>query len=97
MSKLLRVLAIGVALTGVAAASAQGASRRTWDAGERRVAELLRLMDQDKNGRVSKDEFLAFMSAEFDRLDRDKSGELTASELSRLPYAPSGTHVNPHR
>ncbi len=48
------------------------------------TARLLQLMDKDQNGKVSKQEFLAFMEAEFDRLDRDKSGELDLQELDRL-------------
>jgi Ca2+-binding EF-hand superfamily protein len=36
----------------------------------------------DKNGKISKKEFMAFMEAEFERLDKDKSGELDAKELT---------------
>ena len=89
---ILAALAAGV----VASTASYAASRRTWAAGERRVAELLRMMDQDQNGRVSKEEFMNFMSAEFDRLDRNKSGELESNEMSHLPYA-GGRHINPHR
>ncbi len=39
-------------------------------------------MDTDKNGKVSKQEYMKFMEDEFDRLDRDKSGELDVAELS---------------
>ena len=45
------------------------------------VQELLLLMDTDKNGKVSKQEWMKFMEAEFDRLDKGKSGELTPQEL----------------
>jgi len=51
--------------------------------GEEDVKALLLLMDTDKNGRISKREFLAFMEAEFDRLDKDKSGELDPRELTQ--------------
>jgi hypothetical protein len=47
------------------------------------VKQLLLLMDTDKNGKVSKQEFMNFMSAEFDRLDTDKSGELDVKELAQ--------------
>jgi len=40
-------------------------------------------MDTDRNGRVSKAEFMHFMAEEFDRLDVDHSGELDPEELSR--------------
>jgi hypothetical protein len=49
--------------------------------GEDEVKQLLLLMDTDKNGKISKQEFMKFMQVEFERLDRDKSGELDAKEL----------------
>jgi hypothetical protein len=51
--------------------------------GQQEVTQLLFLLDQDRNGMVSKKEFMNFMSAEFDRLDKDKSGELDVKELRR--------------
>jgi Ca2+-binding EF-hand superfamily protein len=45
------------------------------------VKQLLLLMDTDKNGKISKKEWMDFMSDEFDRLDTDKSGELDQKEL----------------
>lgn len=51
--------------------------------GEEQVQELLLLMDTDKNGRISKKEWMDFMSAEFDRLDTDKSGELDVKEIAQ--------------
>jgi hypothetical protein len=44
------------------------------------VKRLLFLMDTDKNGKISKQEWMDFMSAEFDRLDKDKSGDLNPNE-----------------
>jgi Ca2+-binding EF-hand superfamily protein len=41
---------------------------------------LLLLMDTDKNG---KEEWLKFMEAEFDRLDKDKKGQLDVKELTQ--------------
>lgn len=55
--------------------------------GDPKVAELIRLMDRDKNGVVSKGEFMSFMSAEFDRLDKNRSGSLSAAEFSRSALA----------
>jgi len=48
---------------------------------EEDVKELLLLMDTDKNGKISKAEWMKFMSEEFDRLDKDKNGELDPEEL----------------
>lgn len=55
--------------------------------------QLLLLMDTDKNGKISKQEWMNFMSAEFDRLDTDKSGELDPKEL--LDSQVSVKHVRP--
>jgi hypothetical protein len=52
--------------------------------GETQDARLLFLLDKDKDGKVSKQEFLKFMDAEFDRLDTDNDGELDTNELSHL-------------
>ena len=60
--------------------------------GEVDVKRLVYLMDTDKNGKISKQEFMSFMAAEFDRLDADKSGELDVKELahSQLTTAHQG-------
>lgn len=54
--------------------------------GEEEVKELLLLMDADNNGKISKKEWMTFMEAEFDRLDKNHNGELDVREiaLSRL-------------
>ena len=51
--------------------------------GENEVKQLLLLMDTDQNGKISKQEYLKFMDAEFERLDKDKSGELDVKELTQ--------------
>jgi len=51
--------------------------------GEAEVKQLLLLMDTDKNGKISKEEWMKFMEAEFDRLDKDKSGDLDAKDLTQ--------------
>jgi Ca2+-binding EF-hand superfamily protein len=51
--------------------------------GQKDVTQLLLLMDTDKNGKISKQEWMQFMEAEFERLDTDKSGELDVKELAR--------------
>lgn len=57
--------------------------QRTLTLGEDEVKQLLLLMDTDKSGKVSRTEFMNFMAAEFDRLDKDKSGELDVKELAQ--------------
>ncbi|MGA1981684.1 MAG: hypothetical protein ABSG84_04355 [Acidobacteriaceae bacterium] len=52
-------------------------------AGEVDVKQLLLLMDTDKDGKISRKEFMDFMTAEFDRLDTDKNGELDVKELEK--------------
>jgi len=61
------------------------------------VQELLLVMDTDKNDKISKQEWMKFMKAEFDRLDKDRTGELAAQELvqskmnvSQKPFAATG-------
>jgi len=51
--------------------------------GSDEVKQLLLLMDTDKNGKISRKEYMDFMAAEFDRLDTDKSGELDVRELTQ--------------
>ena len=58
-------------------------TQRTLALGKEEVKNLLLLMDSDKNGEISKREFMTFMAAEFDRLDKDKSGELDPGELTQ--------------
>jgi hypothetical protein len=50
--------------------------------GEQEAKKMLLLMDTDKSGKVSKQEFMSFMEAEFERLDINKDGELDVKELT---------------
>jgi hypothetical protein len=56
--------------------------------GEAEVRPLLLLMDQDKDGKVSKQEFMRFMEAEFDRLDKKNEGKVDVKELTKPPVPP---------
>jgi Ca2+-binding EF-hand superfamily protein len=49
--------------------------------GEEEVKQLLLLMDTDKNGKISKQEWIKFMEAEFHRLDVEKRGEIDRKQL----------------
>ena len=51
--------------------------------GEGEVRQLLLLMDADKDGKVSKEHYMRFMEAEFDRLDKAKTGDLDVRELTK--------------
>lgn len=79
-------LAAGQARTPGAQSTPQSQRLR---AGEEEAKKLVLLMDRDKNGKVSKKEFMAFMEAEFDRLDTDKSGELDVKELAESQFRTS--------
>lgn len=79
-------------LVGTAIAQKAGPSKATPDKallGAEEVKQLVLLMDTDKNGKISKQEFMNFMSAEFDRLDTDKSGELDVKELAQSQFKAS--------
>jgi Ca2+-binding EF-hand superfamily protein len=51
--------------------------------GEGEVKKLLLLMETDSDGKVSKQVFMSFMEAEFDRLDQKKEGKLDVKELTQ--------------
>ena len=99
--KRIKVLCIGVTTTvlafgtiaGIAAAQKVDKSvprqQRTLALSDDEVKQLVLMMDADKNGKISKQEFLAFMGAEFDKLDKDKSGELDVRELAQSQLRPS--------
>jgi hypothetical protein len=99
MSRLIKGLARGpVAVILVAAAGlgiAQNApdakqKEQKLEAGEVEAKRLLLLMDHDQSGKVSRDEFMSFMAAEFARLDVNKDGELDVKELTQTRLTPRG-------
>jgi hypothetical protein len=51
--------------------------------GNAEVKQLLLLIDTEKKGKISKQEWMMFMEAEFDRLDTEKNGELDVKELTK--------------
>jgi hypothetical protein len=53
--------------------------------GEGEVKKLLLLIDTDNDGKVSKQEFMRFMEAEVDRLDKQKEGKLYVKEPTQQP------------
>lgn len=92
------ILVVGIiaALSVVGVASAQNGDqmppkserRSAIIAGEHAAKQLLLLMDADKNGKVSKQEWMSFMEAEFDRLDKNKDGMLDVKELEQSQMRP---------
>jgi EF hand len=57
--------------------------RNTLALGEDEVKQLLLLIDTNKSGKITKQQWMKFMDAEFDRLDTNKTGELDARELAQ--------------
>lgn len=57
---------------------------------ESQEERILSRLDKDGDRKVSKEEFLKFMDAEFDRLDTDKDGKLDADELKGLRVITDG-------
>jgi hypothetical protein len=79
------VLVVGGTMLGSAAAQ-KAAVPKPQDRlalGEDEVRQLLLLMEADKKGRVSKQEYMKFMEAEFQRLDKEKTGELDVKALAQ--------------
>jgi hypothetical protein len=90
------LVAAGTGGTRIGTALARGGTTPPQDKialGEGDVKQLVLLMDQDKNGKVSEQEFMRFMKAEFKRLDKDKSGELDVKELKESQIRPSVTFM----
>jgi hypothetical protein len=65
--------------------------------GEDDAKKLVLLMDTDKNGKVSREEFATFMNAEFRRLDTDKSGEIDVNEMRQSLFAPFASAYMPRK
>ena len=79
------VALIGMSLMiGSASTNAFAVSKRTAAAASADVRALVRMMDKDQNGTVSKEEFLQYMGEVYDRLDINKSGQLEPNEVRSL-------------
>jgi hypothetical protein len=96
MSKLTNIVLLVVSIAGLLLVAAMSSAKppqkvdksvptrqRALALGEEEVKQLLLLMDTNQNGKISKQEFISFMEAEFERLDTDKSGELDPKELTQ--------------
>jgi hypothetical protein len=71
--------------TAVAQTASKPISPHNLALGEGEVKKLLPLMDTDNDGDVSKQEFMSFMEAEFNRLDKKKEGKLEVKDLTQQP------------
>ena len=56
-----------------------------------KVIEVLFLMDADRNGKISKKDFMNRMEAVFDRLDKDRHGELDPRQFRQSVRVRSAT------
>ena len=74
------VFTVGI-VTGTPYQTSQTSDSDSLSPGE--VAQLLRLIDVNKTGKITKQQWMDFMATEFDRLDTKKSGVLDSAELSR--------------
>jgi Ca2+-binding EF-hand superfamily protein len=81
---LISILAANPAQAQCAGSSAS--SRRANATAQAEVRRLLRLMDEDANGAVSRDEFVEYMSHTFDSLDINCSEQLERNELSNAEF-----------
>jgi len=72
-------------------AAEEGEKQRRLAAATEAGKQLLVAMDTNKSGKISKEEWMKFMEAEFDRLDTDHKGQLDVKELteSRVRVRPS--------
>ncbi|HEY1481799.1 MAG TPA: hypothetical protein VGF19_03655 [Candidatus Acidoferrum sp.] len=81
------ILTLVAAATILGTAAAQKASvpkrQDKLAMGEGEVKQLLLLMNTNSEGQVSKQEYMKFMEAEFDHLDKNKKGELKVKELTK--------------
>jgi Ca2+-binding EF-hand superfamily protein len=79
-NRLVLAAAATALFAGPLSAQAAGSQSGHWSSS----GNLLRQMDRDKNGTVSKAEFLQFMSQKFNRLDTNRNGKLEPNELRPL-------------
>jgi len=97
----LAIVAIAVvvatwAMLGTAVAQTKAAVPKPQDRlalAEVEVKQLLLLMDTNKNGKISKQEWMKFMEAEFERLDKDKNVELDSKQLAQSTMHVSHANV----
>jgi Ca2+-binding EF-hand superfamily protein len=87
------LIALVIATAAMAATDVTPRPRDKFALANQNVKELLLLLDTDKSGRISKREWMSFMEAEFNKLDKDGNGELDPKELvqARLSVRQGGS------
>jgi hypothetical protein len=81
------LIALLIATGAMAATDVAPAPRDKFARANQNVKELLLLLDTDKSGKISKREWMSFMEAEFNKLDKDGNGELDPKELLQSKLA----------
>jgi EF hand domain-containing protein len=91
----IRLLVVIIATYAVASSFAQKANvpihQDVVALAQPKLIEVLLLMDTDRNGKISKRDFMNLMEAVFDRLDRDKHGELDPGQFRQSVRVRSAT------
>jgi Ca2+-binding EF-hand superfamily protein len=77
------VVAVGAGMAQDSSTQKETQREKNLAIGEAEAKRMLVLMDKDRNGKVSKQEFMSFMEEEFERLDKNKDGELDVKELTQ--------------
>jgi hypothetical protein len=82
---ILAVLIAAATFLGTAAAQKASVSRAQdrLALGEEHYRELLLIIETDQGGMISKPEYMKFVEAEFQRLDKSHRGQLHARELNQ--------------
>jgi hypothetical protein len=79
----------GLPLVAGAADTASEVPRSYTELMKMKPMEVMHMMDVGKKGYVSRDEFMKFHGAMFDKMDRDRDGRLTQEEwITRLQTQP---------
>jgi hypothetical protein len=69
--------------TGVVSPKPEAEKEKQLAAATEAAKQLLLAMDTNKSGNISKEEWMKFMEAEFDRLDTDHKGQLDVKKLTQ--------------
>ena len=49
--------------------------------------DAIKTMDANKDGMITKDEFMRMMGAKFDAMDKNKTGAISYSDVSKIIYS----------